>query len=96
MGSKAQCLTSQTVRSTARYPECIGSRIEIDAPQTVVRGLTDCEYDMQTGPLDGALDSVLVSHLLHREIRERFNGLKRYAGTVVARASGVATHAAIE
>jgi len=54
---------------------------------------TIVEYDTHLGPLGGALDSVLVSHLVRREIREGLKGLKRHAEADAMKASAVAPEA---
>lgn len=57
---------------------------------------TTVEYDTHLGPLGGAVDSVLVSRLVRREMREGLKGLKRHAETIVGRSHEVADAAAIE
>jgi len=61
-----------------------------------VQVTTRVEYDMYLGPLGGAVDSILVSRLVRREMREGLKGLKRYAETIVGRSHEVADGAAIE
>ena len=57
---------------------------------------TSVEYDTHLGPLGGALDSVLVSHLVRREMREGLKGLKRHAEADAMKASAVAPEALME
>ena len=57
---------------------------------------TSVEYDTHLGPLGDAVDSILVSRLVRREMREGLKGLKRYAETIVGRSHEVADGAAIE
>jgi ligand-binding SRPBCC domain-containing protein len=68
---------------------------QMDAGPGGVTVTTRVEYDMHLGPLGSALDAVLVSHLVRREMRGGLRGLKKYAETVAAESSRVAREAAI-
>ena len=57
---------------------------------------TSVEYDTHLGPLGGLVDSILVSHLMRREMREGLKGLKRYAEGISSALPEVADEAPIQ
>lgn len=69
---------------------------EVVAEDGRVSVRTSVEYDTQLGPLGSALDFILVSHLVRREMREGLKGLRRHAETIVGRSHEVADSTPIE